>query len=62
MVESEPEVTHNVSINFYRASQHVWFECSCGAHWKVSKEEFENDIDHIEDHKRYANKAPIKPD
>lgn len=38
------------------------FDCTCGAHWKVSEKEFQNGIDHIEDHYRYARKAPTRVD
>ena len=38
------------------------FNCTCGAKWKVSEKEFQNGIDHIEDHYRYARKAPTRVD
>lgn len=40
----------------------VVFTCTCGAKWKVSKKEYDAGTDHIEDHRRYAQRTATRPD
>ena len=40
----------------------IRINCACGATWTLSKKEYDAGLDHIEDHRRYANRPKTRVD
>jgi hypothetical protein len=57
--------THPIEEHVCVAHKYEWkvtIICSCQARWTVTQAEYDAKIDHIEDHRRYANRPLMKAD
>ena len=55
------EAAHEVEV-WHLGEKTVQLKCSCGAGWTVSRVEFDQGVDHIEDHKHYALRTATRVD
>lgn len=67
MAEQERKVIDSMTVLAHTCVAHVDDKavviiCSCKAQWKLSRKEWDAGVDHIEDHRRYAQRTETRPD